>query len=271
MTVAAGAAIAAQLAASAPAHATPTAPAPAITIAVTSRFRPVTHDVFVVFQAGPSTSAAVHGTIAGAAAGDVAVLFGQEFPYKKPAVRLVSQRLASGKAAYSFTVTPVLATRYAVRLFANGSPKAPQLATSRALNLYVIGNGLVSTGAVHCAVPTCRVTVKVFSIVPPTTLRTEIAKPIHPYFGLSLGTVTVPPPPKWMILDGGHARVTRALRLSPVKFEHTVSFTFTTGTHSFSWAQFTCFRDSEPRDGLGLPGYHSCGAARVLRTVPYLG
>lgn len=267
------AAIVAQLTGTAPARATGTA-APAISIAVTSGFKPVTHDVFVVFHAGSATSARIHGTITGATAGEVAAVYGQEFPYKKPAVRLQSLALKTAKTAYSFTVTPVLATRYAVRLFADGTAKAKQIATSAAVNLYVIANGFFTGGQGACTTrPVCHKTANVFAIVPSTALGVEMGKRIHPYFGLSLAPPgNTPPQPKSLILDGGHARASSARKISSIEFKTTITFTFTIGSNdSYAYDWLTCWRDSEPKDGIGLPGYHDCGAARVPRTIAYLG
>jgi hypothetical protein len=267
VALAAIAAIAGQLVAIAPAQAA----APAVGVAVTSLFRPVTGDVFVTFHGGSFSNAKIHGTITAAAAGEVAALYAQEFPYKKPALRLGSLRLKSGKMAYSFTVTPNLATRYSVRLFKDGSLKAPQLATSRALNLYVIGNEFATGGDASCGRPTCHQTVHVFTIVPASAFRIETGKAIQSYFGLTLGAVLTPPPPKTLRLYGGHSRATRGRRVSANEFENTISFTFSIGAHSFSWAWLTCFHDSESADGVGLPGHHGCGAAFVPRKPPYLG
>lgn len=275
--VVAGAAIVAQLAAIAPtsaaaaAVAAPAPAAPRVGVAVTSPFRPVTGDVFVTFHGGTFSDAKIHGTITGAAAGEVAVLFGQVFPYKKPSVRLGSVSLTAAKKAYSFTVTPTLATRYSVRLFASAAPKAPRLATSPAVNIYVISNGFFKGGHATCARPTCHQTVRVFTIVPASIQRAEMAKAIHAYFGLSLGAVSLPPPPKLLRQYGGHSRATRARRVSSTEFEHTISFTFSIGGHSFSYAWLTCVHDTEAKDGLGLPGHHGCGATFVPRTVAYLG
>jgi hypothetical protein len=268
---AAGVAIVAQLAAIAPATPASAAAAPRVSVAVTSHFRPVTGDVFVTFHGDTFSHAKVHGTITGAAAGEVAVLFGQVFPYNKPSVRLGSVSLTAAKMSYSFTVTPTLATRYSVRLFASGAPKSPRLATSRAVNIYVISNGFFKGGHAACARPTCHQTVRVFTIVPASILRAEMAKAIHSYFGLSLGAVSLPPPPKLLRQYGGHSRATRARRVSGTEFEHTVSFTFSIGGHSFSYAWLTCVHDTEAKDGLGLPGHHGCGAKFVPRTVAYLG
>ena len=32
-----------------------------------------------------------------------------------------------------------------------------------------------------------------------------------------------------------------------------------------------CTRDAVSKDGLGLPGYHGCGASRILATALYVG
>lgn len=274
VAVAVGVAIVAQLAAIAPASAAPAPAAPAaprVGVAVTSSFRPVTGDVFVTFHGGTFSDAKVHGTITSAATGEVAVLFGQVFPYKKPSVRLGSVNLTAAKKAYSFTVTPTLATRYSVRLFASGAPKALRLATSRAVNIYVISNGFFNGGHAGCGRPTCHQTVHVFTIVPASILRAEMAKAVHSYFGLSLGAVSPPPPPKLLRQYGGHSRATRARRVSSTEFEHTISFTFGIGGHSFRYAWLACFHDTEAKDGIGLPGHHGCGDKFVPRTTAYLG
>ena len=115
------AAIAAQLTGVVPAQAA----APTITIFATSKLAPVTGDVMIVYLGGLYGSATIHGKITGAAAGEVAVLYGQQFPYKKPPVRLAAVTLKSSAPVYSFRVTPDLATRYAVRLFASGTARPP--------------------------------------------------------------------------------------------------------------------------------------------------
>lgn len=269
----AGAAIGGQLAAVTQAQAAqaPGASRAAVSIAVTSSFKPVTHEVFVIFHAGAFTNAAIHGTITGAAAGQVAALYGQEFPYTKRAVRLHSMRLKSARMPYSFTVTPVLATRYSVRLFANGSPKARALATSVAVNLYVISNGFFKGAQAPCGVPVCHETAQVFTFVPPAALAAEAGKRVRSYFGLDLGVVNLPPPPKWLSLNSGNASTSRSRRLNDSEFETTISWSFTIGDHSYSWAWLACRLDTEAADGLGLPGHHGCGTGRVLRTVAYLG
>ena len=65
--------------------------------------------------------------------------------------------------------------------------------------------------------------------------------------------------------------VSAARRMSAIEFVRTISFSFTIGTHSYYWAWRACLQSTVSKDGIGLPGYHGCGASRVLRTTPYLG
>jgi hypothetical protein len=267
MALAAGAALATPLAVIGPAQA---AAAPVITIAAATHTKPVTHEHFVVYRGGALASAQIHGTITGAAARDVAALYAQQFPYKKPPVRLGSIRLKAAKLAYSFPVTPTLATRYVVRLFADSAFKI-QLATSAVANLYVVAGGFFTGGSATCGRPVCHQTFHVFAIVPNSALHVEMKKHFFPYFGLNLGSVRVPPPPGTLVVFAGHAHTTPPGQINAGEFVRTVTFAFTVGGHSYAWAWLECTKDSESIDGLGLPGSHGCGTSQVPRTVAYLG
>jgi hypothetical protein len=94
---------------------------------------------------------------------------------------------------------------------------------------------------------------------------------MYPYFGVRLGHAGVPPAPKWLYLNAGHATVAPAHRISASEFEETLKYSFTIGNHGYNWSWTSCWKDTVSKDGLGLPGHHSCGASRVLRTAQYLG
>jgi hypothetical protein len=98
-----------------------------------------------------------------------------------------------------------------------------------------------------------------------------MSKHMYPYFGVRLGNAAVPPAPKWLYLNAGHATVAPARRISASEFEETLKYSFTIGNHSYNWSWNSCWKDTVSKDGLGLPGHHSCGASRVLRTPQYLG
>lgn len=266
-TLTGSAAIAAQLAAVVPAQAA----TPAVTVAATSRNPAVTGDVFVYFLGGKYGSARIHGTITGATTGEVATLYAQRFPYTTAAKPVSSITLnATGPAtAYSFTVTPTLATRYQVKVFARKSATTP-LATSPRQNLYVASNGYY-TGGKTCGGPACRETFHTYIVVPSPTLAVEMSKPLYPYFGINLSATGTPPQPRWIYLNAGHPSVSGARQISASEFEITVMFSFTVGNdgYYFDWA--ACEKDTLSTDGLGLPGSHGCGAHRILGTISYLG
>jgi hypothetical protein len=271
----AGAAIAAQMAGVAPAQAAGPVQAagPAITIAAASKIGPVTGYVVVAYRQGKYASARIHGTITGATAGEVATLYAQSFPYTKAYAPVRSATLrAGGTTAYSFTVTPTLATHYKVKLFARKTAASP-LATSPVKNVYVTIGGTQTTNG-PCGAPTCRVISNMIFIVPSSALRVEMSKRLYTYFDVKFGPPhgPTPPLPEWLYLNSGHPSVTAARQISADKFEMTVTFSFAVGANSSeSLAWLVCVKDTLSKDGLGLPGHHGCGASRVRRTVNYLG
>ena len=197
-----GVAVAAQLAGVGPAQASA---APTITIAATTKFKPVTGDYLVIDHLSAYDSAKLHGTITHAVVGEVAALYAQQFPFKEPAVRIGSLRLRAAKTAYSFTVTPVLATHYAVRVFATGSATAVPLAVSRTQGLYVTTDQ--STNAPQkCSRPVCHEVFHIDTYVPDSALSVEMGKHLDAYFGISLGSAGIPAKPKWLYLNAGHAQ-----------------------------------------------------------------
>jgi hypothetical protein len=107
--------------------------------------------------------------------------------------------------------------------------------------------------------------------LPSSALSVEMRKHVYPYFGLNLSPVAVPPAPTWLYLNGGHASVSAVRRISASVYETTITFTFTIGNDGYYWYWNACTKDSVSADGLGLPGYHGCGASKVLPTAAYLG
>jgi hypothetical protein len=263
VALAAGAAVAVQLTAVVPAQA---AAGPAITIAATSKLRVVSNDVFVVYKAGTYAIAMIHGTITNAD-GDVATLYAQQFPFKKAPVQVGnSMTIKAAKWRYSWTVTPTLLTKYAVRLTASGK----KVATSRVQNVYVVSNEEYSAWQ-KCSRPVCHETLRIYTYVPDSALGFEMAKHVYPYFGISLSRTGTPKPPAWYYLNDGHPSVTKARRISATEFENTLTLSFTIGNDGFSFDGFTCTRDNVSKDGIGLPGYHDCGASRIPASIYYLG
>jgi len=264
--LAGAAAIAAQFAAIAPAEAA----APTITIFATSKLKAVTDDVFVVYRAASGFgSATIHGKITGATAGDVATLYAQQFPYKTKPAPLASKTLTASTQVYSFTVTPDLATHYAVRLFPSGTSHA-LLASSAAQNLYVSPRGSFTTNF-SCPRPLCHVFLHIQESLPSSALRTEMGKHINPYFGVTVAPSNNPPEPKWLYLNADHPVLSGLHRINAGEFGFTLEWTFTIGQDGARWIPSECQRDSVTKDGLGLPGSHGCGASRISASQYYVG
>jgi hypothetical protein len=266
--MAGGIALTAQIAGVAPAQAA----TPAITIAATSRLNAVPGYVLVEYGGGSLARARIHGTITGAAAGQTAVLYAQQFPYAQAPARAGSARLrAGGTAGYSFTVTPTLATRYTVKLFPRQTATRP-LITSPVQMVYVTGGESASGGAA-CGPPVCASNFQLTVTVPPSALRVEMSKRFYVYFGLSPGSNGHAQPPEWLYLNAAHPVFFPPVkRVSADQFVLSITLIYPLGNYStWSTAWLACARDTLAKDGLGLPGHHGCGDNRIMRTVAYLG
>ena len=172
-------------------------------------------------------------------------------------------------------MTPTLATRYQVELFAGQTATRP-LAVSRTQTVYATEGG-TSTGNGLCdpiGQAVCHLTFQVSLVVPSSALRIEMSKRWYAYFALKFGPDNNPSQPEleWLYLNAGHPSFTPARQVSADKFERTVTFSVTIGTHSsWTYAWLVCPQDTLSRDGLGLPGHHGCGSSRIRRTIGYLG
>lgn len=261
-----GAAVAAQLTGVGAAHASA---APAISITATTKLKPVTGDTFVVYHLSSYNSAQLHGTVSNGASGEVAALYAQSFPFKTPAVRVASITLTGATAAYSFTVTPSVATHYNVRLFPTATATSP-VVTSPVVNLYVATDQATSAPQ-KCARPVCHESFTIDTYVPASALSTEMHKYAYSYFGINLGSSSIPPAPAWLNRGAGNGKITGSRKISAGEFENTMTFSFTIGNHSFNWLPSFCTKDAVTVDGLGLPGSHGCGASRISSSVEYVG
>lgn len=239
---------------------------PAITISAASAFAPVTGDVLVEYQGGSYATVTLSGTVTGGATGDTATLEAQ--PFGGTAAPVASVPVTSASQAYSFPVKPDVATTYTVQLAVTGT--STPLATSAAQVVYVVNSGK-SSGAKTCGRPVCHETLRIVEYVPPSALKTEMAKRVYAYFGLNVGGQKVPPSPTSVTLNWGHASVSKPQELAAGKFTFNVSYRFTIDSHSYYWRWVACAKDNEAADGLGLPGSHGCGNKRLKLNFKYLG
>jgi serine/threonine protein kinase len=246
-------------------------PLASIPLTATSALPAVTGDVYVVYQGGADASAQVSGEINGATSGEVARLYAQQFPYANaPALAgSVTLQPAGSTTAFTFHVTPTLATRYQVELFKNSTATTP-LARSAASTIYVVYSG-TSTYSTSCSGGTCQLAYTFTIPVPPSALNTEMSKQWYVYFGINLSPSGTPAVPTSMQLGAGDPVLGAPQRISADEFERSLTFTFQTNGEYGHEAVQTCTKDTEAQDGVGLPGSHDCGAESVPYPSGYLG
>ena len=174
-----------------------------VSISVKSAQPTLTGDVYVVYGDGTKANAEVSGAIGKAADGEIAELYAQQFPYHDPPTMADSVILhtAGGTATYTFQVTPVLATRYLVKLFQSSTASAP-FAVSGVKTVYVTLNA-THTKSPTCGGPVCYESAATTYTVPPTALQAEMSKQPYLYFGIDLAEnkpTSSPPAPKTLSL-----------------------------------------------------------------------
>jgi hypothetical protein len=247
------------------------APAPTITIKATSQIKPFAGYVYVAYHDGKYSAAQISGTVTNAVTGGVIRLMAQRFPYNKPAVRAGSKAVtADGKLSYTFTVHPTIATHYTVMLF-HSPTAAHATAWSVRKTVYFLPGGSVIPPS-KCKRPTCHEVIRIRTLLPASLVREEMPKHWYFYFGIHRTTVPgkIPSAPKTMKLDT-KATTPKATRLSASTYRNVIKFSFWVGNEGYYWIWQSCTKDSEAKDGVGLPGHHACGNKQISAKVGYLG
>jgi serine/threonine protein kinase len=242
-------------------------------ITARSGLAPQSGDIWVMYGDGGAAQAQVYGEVKGARRGYVARLYAQPFPFtaKPAAVASVTLHPAHKLAPYAFKVTPVLATRYYVSVFA--SRKSKRLLGSSPTAAVYVATTMTHTTARTCSRPTCHETFTLKVRVPPSALGTELAKRWYTYFGLTLSkSAILPKGPAVLQLGAGSPAIGTPRRISAGEYAVTVTFSFPIGKKGANtWFWAACAPDSETADGIGLPGAHECGAKAIPAVHSYLG
>jgi hypothetical protein len=234
------------------------AAAPSITITTKSGLPKVSGHTLVTFL-GTQRTATVSGSVTGAAAGDQATLLAE--PHGVHAYSQVGAPVTlTSASAYSFKVTPSVATSYEVQV---GS------GTSVAAMVYVTPHASV-TGKRSCTRPVCHIKLRVWVKVASAAYAKEAAKHWYLYSRLRLSATREPAAFKALELNHG-ATASKATKLHSYEFVVTLRYTFKIGNDAFRWAVNFCTKDSETADGIGLPGTHGCGNKWISATSAYLG
>jgi hypothetical protein len=245
---------------------------PSVSVKVTTPgLKPVTGYRWVYYKIAKFSHANVDATISGVHGGEVVKLRARRWPFKKAASVLATAVVPSGlsKITFNNTVTPTLATRYTVAVYAGKKAKTP-LTTSAAHTVYVVLRGH-NAQPKPCSGTECHLTFKLYVPTPPSALRREMGKRMYAYLGVTRSKTGTPTPPKVMRLNAGHAKVARARKVSAREFEVTVKYTFWIGTEHYYWAAHVCQKSTESKDGVNLPGSHGCGAKTIKTSTYFIG
>lgn len=248
-----------------PAATASTTAASTITINATSNYPGATNGkvdgyTLVIYKSTKYYSAKISGTATTTASGDTATLMGERFgatTYSQVDTPVTLTTI--GTAAFSFRVAPSLATKYEVVI------SGTDTGTSTPVTVYVAGGGRIAGTTKRCTRTSCTFSYRQYAEMPASAYKTEAAKTWYRYLRVTYTKAL----PKYMYRTT-NGSITRPRKVNSGEFE--LSVTFHIALHgSTYWYYAACSKDTESRDGLGLPGSHGCGSSRVRLTTPYLG
>lgn len=229
----------------------------------TARHGLVDGRALVVFRSGTRDQrrATISGTVATSATTDTVTLLARPAGSSSYSATGTPVPLTptGGSAPYSFSVAPTVATQYEVSVTGSSST-----ATSRPVTVYVTLGG---RDAAHtsCGRSSCTYRMHVYTYVPASAYRAESRK--HVYLYLAVG---YPRLPKDFTLARA-ATETAPRKIGTSEYERTMTWRIRLRNGGGTWRTVGCTKDTETRDGLGLPGHHGCGDSRVSRRAEYLG
>ncbi len=207
-------------------------------------------------------AATVSGDVTGAASGDVVSLLDEPFGAKTFKPTGADQTLnGTSPEAYSFTVTPTVATSYEVEVTTGTTLDV----TSSTATVYVTEGGKLLRKHTSCNASRCVYTYSLDITMAASALPVEVKK--HQYLYLAVWYTKALP--KYMYLSST-AKV-KVKRVNAGEYEASYTFYVPLRHGEATWFPASCTRDTESRDGMGLPGRHGCGNKRVPLTVIYLG
>jgi hypothetical protein len=210
----------------------------------------------------------VGGTVTTSATNDKATLLAEPFGARHfTAVgRPVTLVPSNGRAGYSFNVKPARATHYKVKVSGADS------AVSSVATVYVTAGVRIPKRSVHahCSSTSpvkCRFSFRLYVTMPSSALRHEIGKHWYEYLGVGY---PYPAVPRYVTLSRT-ATASKATKVNSGEFYRTFSYSFRVLHNSPNPDPVECVKDTESKDGMGLPGHHGCGVKRVSTKTLYLG
>lgn len=218
----------------------------AISISAQTANKPVGSLVWATY----GKTATISGTTADGQAGTTVELQKSAFPFSS-AFTTIGQAQTGDGGAFTFTAKPTVATHYRVVLAADATSQ------SSVVTVYVAPHW-INLPSGSCAGLSCHRHFANTIVYPPAAAKREGAKRVYFYFAVRYGSQTIPPSRTRLVKTG------RQSSLGGDRYRAGFSVTFpTVKAYYFLWD--ICTKDTEARDGLGLPGHHHCGG----RSIPY--
>lgn len=237
-----------------------------ISIYVTTDFKPVDGLKLTSF----GLPAHITGRVLNALAGASVVLQGNKFPFAGFAT--VHHAVTGDGGTYRFSVKPVLATYYRVVLASDHTSKSSTV--TEYVSHYVEPTSRSFCPNNRTPGASCYLRYKGVVVVPAAVAAQEGAKLAYFYFDINYGTS----PQKGLIALRQTGRQHRMSGYGPytypsahARFSSSFTATFTTNYGRLSTTAVICVKDTEPTDGLGLPGHHGCGDPSINPTRHYAG
>jgi hypothetical protein len=216
----------------------------------------------VLYHVARQDTGTISGTISGAATGDTVTLLAKPFGDRAFSATGQTATLAGGTDSFRFSVRPTLATGYEAQV----STGATVDATSAAATVYVSYSGREIRSRRRCTATACVYSYTFHSFLPPSAYRTETRKHLYMYLAQWKGHRA-----KWFYLSR-EARASKPKRIGAGTYAQTVTWHISLKAGPFWWTD-ACTKDTEARDGVGLPGHHGCGNRRVgwVQVLGYQG
>jgi len=216
----------------------------------------------VVYKLANANTATISGTVTTTATNDTAQLMAEPFGKKTYApVGSPISLTTLGANPYSFSVTPTLATHYEVQVTGTDN------ATSSSVTVYVTPYEAAPQKWVKnkCTTKRCVFSFRIYVSVPASAYKTESRK--HIYLYIAIGDPRLPK--DYTLTKAG--KVAGPTRVNSREFRDTLTYYVPVKNAKTDWVPNACAKDTESKDGLGLPGHHGCGSKHVARTTIYLG
>lgn len=249
------------------ASASPTVvPTYSVSIAAHSAFPRISKHTLVIYKTKGFRTATISGTVTGAVTGDVATLWSEPFGANvftatTSMVTLTPDGETPTQSTYTFSATPTRATAYEVKVTTGTTPDA----TSKPVTVFVTEGGKLSKSRTKCSSTSCTFSYKITEVLPASAYKTETHKHFYEYLA-----VGYPRLPGRYTLDKA-ATASRIRKINSGEFALTFTWHVTLHHGAANWTTVVCTKDSESKDGMGLPGRHSCGNQHISRKLRYLG